>query len=59
MSKKAVHSLLCLLLLSTLLYFAWVYVSLKNVVTTMDVPADSHEVSVMYKTEDQLLKSNG
>ncbi|GIN87306.1 hypothetical protein J6TS2_36920 [Heyndrickxia sporothermodurans] len=59
MSKKAVHSLLCLLLLSTLLYFAWVYVSLKNVVTTMDVQADSHEVSVMYKTEDQLLKSNG
>ncbi|MGE6260927.1 hypothetical protein ACQKCU_24130 [Heyndrickxia sporothermodurans] len=59
MSKKAVHSLLCLLLLSTLLYFAWVYVSLKNVVTTMNVPADSHEASVMYKEEDQLLKSNG
>ncbi|MGE8205019.1 hypothetical protein ACQKP0_10680 [Heyndrickxia sp. NPDC080065] len=60
MSKKSINSLLCILLLSTVLYVGWVYVSVKNAVSTMIGPVGSdYQVGFLDKNTDMHLKKKG
>lgn len=52
MSRRAVRSILCILLLSTALYLGWVYVSVKNVVSVMNQSTNNHQIGLIYKSDD-------